>query len=267
MDDPFTEPYPTTRADDTAMAPDPRPDGDTERRNETERRLRTVLDALPADATLRSLAMIERSATTLAAMVGELTDLSHLQSGQQLELDLKPSDLVALARRCAEEAQQTTTAHTIRVETSVEALVGHCDSDCLGRVLANLLSNAIKYSPNGGAIAVTLNVEDGATIAFAGHASACATTGSASRRRTSHACLIALTAAQTSPAASPAPASASPAAARSSSSTAAASKRPATKEPAPRLPYDSHFGMMNDEAAAPHSSFIVHHSSFRILPP
>ncbi len=113
----------------------------------------------PAGAALNSLAIIERSASTLTRMVGELTDLTHLQSGQQLELDLKPTDLVALARRGTEEAQQTTTAHSIRVETDAGALIGEWDGDRLGRVLANLLSNAIKFSPNGGAITVTLTAE------------------------------------------------------------------------------------------------------------
>ena len=116
-------------------------------------------DPLSPDTALNGLAIIERSATTLTAMVTELVDLSHLESGQLLELDVKPTDLVALARRCVEEAQQTTIAHTIHVEAAADRLTGEWDRDRLSRVLANLLSNAIKYSPNGGEIAVTLAAE------------------------------------------------------------------------------------------------------------
>jgi signal transduction histidine kinase len=100
------------------------------------------------------LKTIEGATGTMSAMITDLLDLARLQSGRALELQRGPVDLVALARRTADEHQRTAPGHEIRVETALPSLVGEWDAVRLERVLANLLSNAIKYSPAGGAITV-----------------------------------------------------------------------------------------------------------------
>jgi K+-sensing histidine kinase KdpD len=103
------------------------------------------------------LKTIEAATGKMSAMLTELLDLARLQSGRSLELQKGPVDLVALARRTAEEFQRTATGHEIRVETALPALVGQWDAVRLERVLGNLLSNAVKYSPEGGVIIVQVN--------------------------------------------------------------------------------------------------------------
>jgi len=104
--------------------------------------------------TVDGLAEIEASTDRVTAMLNELLDVTRLQMGRPLDLERGPVDLVALTQRLAEEYQQATGEHRLRVETDAADLVGDWDGPRLRRVLENLLSNAIKYSPDGGEIRI-----------------------------------------------------------------------------------------------------------------
>jgi signal transduction histidine kinase len=100
----------------------------------------------------------------MAGQIEALLDVARLRAGRPLELNRRPTDLVALARAAAAEYQQTTEIHRIRVEAPEPEVRGEWDASRLERVLGNLLSNAIKYSPEGGEITVTIGREsDGAS--------------------------------------------------------------------------------------------------------
>jgi signal transduction histidine kinase len=100
------------------------------------------------------------TARQMAAQIAELLDLTRLQMARPLDLDIQPTELVALAERVVSRYRQATERHTVRLETVLPTLVCRCDGARLERVLANLLSNAIKYSPHGGTIATTLDVTE-----------------------------------------------------------------------------------------------------------
>jgi signal transduction histidine kinase len=130
---------------------------------------RSIKDMNPEDAERLTIGLsrIEATATKMTALINELLDLSRLQMGQPLELDLQLTDLVTLARQVAAEQQQTTERHQIGVETTVAELVGLFDNTRLERVLTNLISNAIKYDPEGNAITVVVAREEGNEQAYA----------------------------------------------------------------------------------------------------
>jgi PAS domain S-box-containing protein len=112
------------------------------------------------------LAGIETAATRMAGLIDEVLDAARLREGQPLELERRPTDLVALARRVAAECEQTTSHHTIRCEAHVPRLVGRWDAGRLERVLGNLLGNAVKYSPRGSEITLAV-ARSGATAVVA----------------------------------------------------------------------------------------------------
>src|SRR5207245_3142157 len=91
---------------------------------------RSVKDMTPEDAErlMMGLTRIEATATKMTALINELLDLSHLQMGQPLELDLQLTDLVALVRQVATEQQQMTERHRIDVEAAAAELKGLFDS-------------------------------------------------------------------------------------------------------------------------------------------
>jgi PAS domain S-box-containing protein len=103
-----------------------------------------------------ALSAIDSVADRMNALVGELVDSGRLESGRPLELHRRPTDLVALVRDTAAEAQRTTTDHVIRIQVEPPELIGVWDAPRLERVFANLLSNAVRYSPEGGEVLVTI---------------------------------------------------------------------------------------------------------------
>jgi PAS domain S-box-containing protein len=105
------------------------------------------------------LATIDATTGRLAAMIGELLDLTSIGMGRPLELHLRPTDLVALTQRVAAENQQLTESHTVIVRSALDVLEGRWDRARLERVVGNLVSNAIKYSPDGGAVTLTITRE------------------------------------------------------------------------------------------------------------
>ncbi len=116
------------------------------------------------DAQYQALQRINATVTRAAGELDELLDLARLQLDRPLDLERRPIDLVQLARAIAAEHQQTTEIHELRLETSVDELVGDWDERRLTRALGNLVSNALKYSPEGGAIVlrVALDLKAGA---------------------------------------------------------------------------------------------------------
>jgi PAS domain S-box-containing protein len=114
-----------------------------------------------AERLTSGLARIRGVARRMAMIVNELLDVARLRAGRPLQMETRPTDLVALARGMVAEAQDATDRHEIQVETDLPLLVGIWDAFRLERVLTNLLSNAVKYSPNGGPIVVRIAQEEG----------------------------------------------------------------------------------------------------------
>ena len=116
--------------------------------------------ALDAERLAGMAARIDAGATNMAGQIEALLDLTRMRLGRALELELAPTDLVALARRVIAEQQGTSERHTIVLSATREEIVGIWDVRRLERALANLVSNAIKYSPDGGRVEVTLTCEE-----------------------------------------------------------------------------------------------------------
>jgi signal transduction histidine kinase len=117
-----------------------------------------------ADWQVEALQSIDQSSIRLVELIDDLLDVTRLQAGR-LELHPEPANLVALAKRTISRIQVTTEKHSLSFHTSLEYLVLNIDAQRIEQVLSNILGNAIKYSPEGGAIEITLS-EDSKQIAL-----------------------------------------------------------------------------------------------------
>lgn len=117
-----------------------------------QRQLARKPDDLP-EHLADGLTTVDTTATRMAQMLDSLLDLALLHFGRALELDRRPTDLAALARRVAAEEAQASALHTICVSGD-DSLIGEWDAARLHRVISNLLGNATKYSPAGGVVRV-----------------------------------------------------------------------------------------------------------------
>src|SRR5439155_23809535 len=91
----------------------------------------------------------------LATLTEDLLDVSRLQHGT-LPLRLVPTDLAALVREVTVRQQTDTDAHRLVVHIDGEPGPIVADPDRVEQILTNLLANAVKYTPEGGAVHVTL---------------------------------------------------------------------------------------------------------------
>ena len=99
------------------------------------------------EALVKLCTRIGDSSARMAALLGDLLDLTRLRSRQSLELHKAPTDLVALCQRVAEDHRQSGRQCHISVQATEPALLCSCDGGRLERVVSNLVGNAIKYSP------------------------------------------------------------------------------------------------------------------------
>jgi signal transduction histidine kinase len=123
------------------------------------RRRAARADSVDIARLIEGLEQIDATATRMNRFVGELLDVTRTTMDRPLQLNLRPADLVAVARAAVEECRRLADGHCVTIESSVPAVVGWWDEERLYRVVANLLSNAVKYSPAGGEIAVSVAAE------------------------------------------------------------------------------------------------------------
>jgi PAS domain S-box-containing protein len=94
----------------------------------------------------------------LAHLLDDLLDVARLETGQ-LILKHEDLDLLALLDEVIAETASTAPLHDLALQCSETACRIHADSVRLREVMVNLLENAVKYSPEGGAITVSVAAE------------------------------------------------------------------------------------------------------------
>ncbi|MCC6444544.1 MAG: PAS domain-containing protein [Armatimonadetes bacterium] len=104
--------------------------------------------------------IIDQECDRLTRLISDLLNVSRIEAGRALDLNLKTVNMAALIEKVATVQRSYTSKHTLSVKLSPALPPITADEDKVDQILTNLVSNAIKYSPNGGTITV-LGVEDG----------------------------------------------------------------------------------------------------------
>jgi PAS domain S-box-containing protein len=122
--------------------------------------------AAPAgDAARRAKEVASRQIGHVTRLVDDLLDVTRIARGK-IELRCADLDLAGVARRTADDYRALMSDRGLALDVDVPAapVVVHGDATRLAQVLGNLLSNAAKFTPPGGRVSLSLQVEDGRAV-------------------------------------------------------------------------------------------------------
>ncbi len=116
--------------------------------------LRTETDSLNPEASGELLAAIEEETDHLNLLVGNLLDMSRIESGV-LQPKRSWNVLSEIVAGVLHRMQSITKRHTIQVNISEDLPLVFVDYLQLEQVFTNLISNSIKFSPDGTEISIS----------------------------------------------------------------------------------------------------------------
>ena len=111
------------------------------------------------------LQQIQKKAERLGDIVSNLLDISRIESGEVVSLELKPHRLDQLCEEVIKNFQLQTSDHNFILEfPQPSGVTVAFDRFAMMQILENLLSNAVKYSPEGGEIRISCRLENGTCL-------------------------------------------------------------------------------------------------------
>lgn len=123
----------------------------------------SVLDAAPAGGEMaqRSRGIIDRQVKQLTRLVDDLLDVTRITQNK-LQIERHKLDLKELVSRTLEDHRSLFSGAGLRLETqlSPRPIPVSGDAARLSQVVDNLLHNAAKFTPPGGTITVSVDIED-----------------------------------------------------------------------------------------------------------
>ncbi len=105
------------------------------------------------------LGQIQSEAKRMTALIEDIIKLSHLDEGAD-DMQREDVDLLAVARREAENLRQTAKSAGVALSVSGESAVINGIPQLLDAIVHNLCENAIKYNRAGGFVRVNVRRED-----------------------------------------------------------------------------------------------------------
>ncbi|HCF60078.1 MAG TPA: histidine kinase, partial [Myxococcales bacterium] len=118
-----------------------------------------------SESAKRSMSVIERQVTQLARLVDDLLDVTRITQGR-LQVRRERLDLRALVRSAADDHRPIFIANGVRLETRLpsQSIWVQADSVRMSQVVGNLLSNAVKFTPRGGWVQLSLELEGAGAV-------------------------------------------------------------------------------------------------------
>jgi signal transduction histidine kinase len=113
-----------------------------------------------SDEVLDLVAIAERNAVRLMALISDILDLERLETGT-IELQFAHVPIASILRRAVESLPALGQQHGITVEAPEVSSMIWADADRIVQVVVNLLSNAVKFSPSGGVVTIGVELREG----------------------------------------------------------------------------------------------------------
>jgi two-component system sensor histidine kinase KdpD len=126
--------------------------------------LRSYADKYDAADRDELLATLESEAQRLNRFVGNLLDMTRLESGT-IDMKLELADVAEIVGAALERAGNVLARHRVEVTIAADLPMLHLDPILFEQVLFNLLDNAAKYAPVGSRIDLRAR-QDGDTVAI-----------------------------------------------------------------------------------------------------
>lgn len=101
------------------------------------------------------LSYINAQAVSLGKIIGDLLDISRIESGKGFNLHKEAFDLGKSIKEIVELFRSRSPSHGFETNVPEGPLTAFADQGKLQQLMENLLSNAVKYSPAGGTIRIT----------------------------------------------------------------------------------------------------------------
>jgi PAS domain S-box-containing protein len=119
--------------------------------NLAARTLEGAMDVLEPEERDEIVGIIVNQSVRLKNLVTNLLDLSKIEAGRALDLDLQESDTEEMLRSALEAVEQglSRREHTFEIEVHPEAASVPMDRSKIEQVVINFLTNAVKYSEPG----------------------------------------------------------------------------------------------------------------------
>jgi len=126
--------------------------------------LRLILDGyIPPEDQREYIARAEKRSSAQLELIGDLLDLAHLQD-PDLEIERGPVNPAESLQEVCElmnsQAQEKRIRFMVSIPPSEETPVIQANPDHIKQLWLNLVSNAIKYTDEGGAVSVTMEIQD-----------------------------------------------------------------------------------------------------------
>ncbi|HEY3397759.1 MAG TPA: ATP-binding protein [Armatimonadota bacterium] len=107
--------------------------------------------------------IIDQECDRLTRLISDLLNVSRIESGRALDMQISSVDLHKVVGRVLQAQQQYTSRHKLLNQIPEDFPTIEADADKIYQVIDNLIGNAIKYAPEGGPIEVGAE-DEGETI-------------------------------------------------------------------------------------------------------
>ncbi|MGB5848798.1 MAG: two-component regulator propeller domain-containing protein, partial [Ignavibacteriaceae bacterium] len=104
--------------------------------------------------------IILRNTNRLMQLINQLLDLSKLDSGQ-MTLKTSPENMLPLLKGLTQSFESLAKQKniTLQFQSSDTDIIAYIDRDKFEKIVINLLSNAFKFTPDGGYVSVSVNLQ------------------------------------------------------------------------------------------------------------